>query len=137
VHDDDDPGSAKSRALRVLVVEDETLVRQTLVVMLHSLGHQVVAAVDGEEAIDRFREPPEPIDLVILDLVMPRVTGGQAFHEMQRIRPGVPILLASGYSRVGEAQALLELGAAGFLQKPFRRQALVEAIEAVLARDEP
>jgi two-component system cell cycle sensor histidine kinase/response regulator CckA len=119
----------RSRRLRVLIVEDEALVRQTLVVMLHSLGHEVVAAVDGEDGLEKFRDPPAPIDLVILDLVMPRMSGGEAFREMRRSQPMVPILLASGYSRVGEAQALLEAGAAGFLQKPFRRQALADAIE--------
>jgi DNA-binding response OmpR family regulator len=83
------------------------------------LGYTVYECADGREAVDLFRERAEGIDLVLLDLVMPRMSGEEAFREMRRIRPGVPILLASGHAEDKAAAALLQEGACGFLAKPF------------------
>jgi CheY-like chemotaxis protein len=73
------------------------------------------------------------VDLVILDMVMPRMGGKDAFLALRRINPQVKVLLVSGYSVEGEAQMLLQEGAKGFLQKPFRRAELAQAVANALA----
>ncbi len=105
--------------LRVLVVDDEPDVRELLRQMLARAGCQVRTSQDGAEALALFAREGRDIDVVILDLMMPRMSGRDVFAALRRLDPGVKVLVASGYSLDGEAQALLDDGAIGFLQKPF------------------
>jgi len=118
----------------VLLVDDEDLVRRGVGRLLETLGHTVLCARDGREAVSLFAERHAEIDLVMLDLVMPEMGGAEAFGELRAIDPRVPILLCSGYSKEGTAQELLARGAAGFLQKPFNREQLVSALNKAVAR---
>ncbi len=104
----------------VLVVEDEGLVGEMLTSMLEQFGHQVILLRDGQEAVEFYAQAGETVDLVILDLVMPRLCGRDTFRELRRMNPSVRVLLSSGYSLEGEAQSILNEGALGFLQKPYR-----------------
>jgi CheY-like chemotaxis protein len=120
------------RSGTILIADDEDDVREVVGSMLRSFGYRVIAARDGVEALERFRERFREIDLVLLDLRMPRMTGEQAFVEMRRIAPGVPGLLASGYDESGRIREIVAGGFGGFLQKPFRRVELGRKVEEIL-----
>lgn len=119
--------------LRVMVVEDEEPLRAMLDVILQGLGCEVVTFENGARASEYYRASSTKVDLVVLDMRMPVMDGTETFHALRAINPAVKVLLASGHSLTGAAQALLESGAKAFLQKPYRRQALVEKIQEVLA----
>lgn len=89
--------------------------------MLESFGYTVVTAGDGQEAVEIFRERAGEVDLVLLDMMMPRMTGVEAFAEIRRISPDVRAILASGYDVRGSGSEFASEGFAAFLQKPFRR----------------
>jgi PAS domain S-box-containing protein len=116
----------------ILVADDEDDVRDIVSAMLRSAGYRVIEARNGIEALETFRERPGEIDLVLLDLMMPRMTGEQTFAEMRRIRPGVRGLLASGYDESGRIREIVADGFGGFLRKPFRLRELVGKVEEIL-----
>jgi two-component system, cell cycle sensor histidine kinase and response regulator CckA len=116
----------------ILVVDDEDAVRHLLKEMLEGLGYRVSTCVDGIEAVERFRTDWRDIDLVILDLVMPRLGGSEVFAAMREIDPDLRVLLSSGFSLDGEAQAMLATGACGFIQKPFRSADLARQVTEIL-----
>jgi PAS domain S-box-containing protein len=126
--------SARSHHARILVVDDEQLVRETMAEMLRELGHQVTTCEDGGEALGLFRQRWREFDLVVLDMVMPKRGGHEVFREMLTVNPHVRVLLISGHSVDLEARETLALGAAGFLQKPFSLDALVKVVDQLLAR---
>ena len=127
---DIDPGT-----MRVMVVDDEELVGQMLEAQLDSLGFQVLLASDGQAAVDQFKEVWREIDLVILDMVMPHLSGRDTFRALRAINPEVRVVLSSGYSLTGEAQCILEEGAIGFLQKPFQSRELTRILALAFAED--
>ena len=79
----------------------------------------VLKAKSGHESIEIYKENKEKINLVILDMIMPGIGGGEAFDKLKVINPDVKVLLSSGYSIDGRAQQILDRGCDGFLQKPF------------------
>ena len=116
----------------ILVADDEDDVREVVSAMLRSFGYRVIEARDGVEAVDLFRERHREIALVLLDLMMPRMTGDRAFEEMKRICPWVRVLLASGYDENERIREIVAEGFQGFLQKPFRRRELGQKVEEIL-----
>jgi CheY-like chemotaxis protein len=104
--------------------------------MLRSAGYLVIEARNGIEALELYRARFREIDLVLLDLMMPRMTGEQAFGEMRRIHPEVRGLLASGYDESGRLREIVADGFGGFLRKPFRLRELVGKVEEILGRSE-
>lgn len=116
----------------ILVADDEDDVREVVCAMLQSFGYRVIEARNGVEAVELFRERFREIDLVMLDLMMPRMTGDRVFAEMRRISPGVRAILASGYDESGRVREIVASGFGGFLQKPFRRRELGRKIEEIL-----
>ncbi|OGV89766.1 MAG: hypothetical protein A3K19_05100, partial [Lentisphaerae bacterium RIFOXYB12_FULL_65_16] len=117
--------------LRVLVVDDEGLVRDLVSEILRNDGHTVTTAANGREALDIYRQHWQELDLVILDMVMPVLDGRDTFRGMKAINPGVRALLSSGFSVDNEAKAILNEGALGFVGKPFRRHELMTLIAQV------
>ena len=117
---------------RVLLADDEEDVRAVVHAMLETLGYEVIEARDGLEAVEIFRRRATEIDLVILDLVMPRLTGEAALGEIRRIAPAVPAILVSGYDESGRIHEIVAAGFGGFLQKPFRRQDLGMKVRELL-----
>ena len=118
----------------VLLVEDEDVVRRSTAAMLERIGYEVVTARNGREAIERFEHPDMEFDLVVLDMKMPVMGGEEALPELRRLRPGVPILLTSGYS---EMEAVRVCGGPvfdGFLQKPFRPPDLADAVRRAIRK---
>jgi len=128
------PAEAPAGTGTVLVADDEEDVRAMTRAMLESLGYRVLEARDGAEAVAVFRQRSSEIDLVLLDLVMPRMTGEEAFERMRQIVPAVRGILASGYDESGRGREIEAKGFGGFLQKPFRRRELGEMVAQVLSR---
>jgi len=130
-----EPPSAEGQpagAGRVLLADDEEDVRAVVHAMLETLGYEVIEARDGLDAVEIFRQRAAEIDLVILDLVMPRLTGEAALAQMRRIAPAVRAILVSGYDESGRIGEIVDAGFGGFLQKPFRRQDLGKKVRELL-----
>jgi CheY-like chemotaxis protein len=130
-----EPPSAEGQpagAGRVLLADDEPDVRAVVGAMLQSLGYEVIEACDGQEAVEIFRQRAAEIDLVILDLVMPRLTGEAALEQMRKLAPAVRAILVSGYDESGRIREIVAAGFGAFLQKPFRRQDLGKKVREVL-----
>jgi CheY-like chemotaxis protein len=108
----------------VLVVDDDPGVRAVTTRMLERMGCVVLQADDGLAAIDLFQANCDAITLVLLDLVMPQLSGEQVLIALQRIKSGVRVVLMSGYTQPEAAQLFSTLSPAGFLQKPFTRDEL-------------
>jgi len=119
---------------RVLVVDDEAVVRDLAVRMLSHLGYEVAVCRDGPEAVEYYRESWQQIDLVILDMIMPGMAGRDVFIAMREINPDIKALLSSGYGINGEVQHILDEGAFGFLQKPFQLGQLSRKVAEVVGQ---
>jgi CheY-like chemotaxis protein len=100
--------------------------------MIQVLGYHVITAKDGQEALDTYREKKDQIDMVILDLIMPGMSGGETFDQLKSLNPGVKVLLSSGYSIDGQASTILKRGCRGFIQKPFSLQELSQKISKTI-----
>jgi CheY-like chemotaxis protein len=116
----------------ILLVDDEQAVLEVTAQMIERLGYTVTRARSGREAIERFRERPEGFSLVILDMIMPEMGGGEVFDQLRRIHPRAKVLLASGYSLQGQAREIMNRGCIGFIQKPFTLQDLSIRLQAIL-----
>ena len=116
----------------VLLVDDEPAVLNTICPALEALGLRVITAKDGLDAVERFELEPDAIDLVLMDLTMPRLDGSEAFQAMRRIRPDVRVILSSGYNEQETIQLFVGKGLAGFLQKPYTMEALRAALQKAL-----
>jgi len=116
----------------ILIADDEDDVRAMLRAMLESFGYRVLEACDGREAVDLYRERGGEIDLVLLDMMMPRMTGEEAFAEIRRISPSARAVLASGYDDRGRIAEVVASGFSGFLQKPFRRRELGQKVSEAM-----
>jgi two-component system, cell cycle sensor histidine kinase and response regulator CckA len=103
----------------ILIVDDETMILNVAGDMLKTLGYTVFTAQDGAAAVALYKQQQESIDLVILDMVMPDMGGGEVFDELKKINPLVKVLLSSGYSLNGQASRIIDRGCDGFIQKPF------------------
>lgn len=115
----------------ILVVDDEQVVLRVVCEMLESRGYLVEACEDGGSAVERLRAAERPFDLILLDLIMPRMGGTETFHALRAIAPDVPILVCSGYSPGEEIQLLLDAGARGLLRKPLHLNELLAKVEAI------
>ncbi|HQB91835.1 MAG TPA: PAS domain S-box protein, partial [Smithellaceae bacterium] len=104
----------------ILFVDDEPMVLNVGSEILKTLGYKILTAENGPQAaIEIYKKYSDSIDLVIWDMVMPRIGGGEVFDELNKINPGVKVLLSSGYSLNGEAGKIINRGCVGFIQKPF------------------
>ncbi len=116
----------------VLLVDDEEMILEVGRMMLEKLGYRVLTAGSGEEAVDLCGEGPAEIDLVILDMIMPGMGGGDTFDRLKAIRRDINVLLSSGYSIDGQASEIMERGCRGFIQKPFALEELSRKVKEVL-----
>jgi len=116
----------------ILLVDDEKMVLEVSRDLLESLGYLVHAAGSGQEALAVYMEKKEKIDLVLLDMIMPGISGGETFDRLREINPGIRVLLSSGYSINGEAIKIMDRGCNGFLQKPFQLENLSRKVRELL-----
>jgi CheY-like chemotaxis protein len=122
-----EPGAAGT----ILVVDDEKPVRMLFRKILERYGYEVLVAENGQIGADLFAENHERISLVILDWAMPVLSGPETLQRLQRVAPGVPVVVSSGYAEtdaVGQCGSMI----AGYLQKPFKPQQLLEQIQSVM-----
>ena len=119
--------------LCILVVDDEPDILTVTRHFLESLGIDVLTASDAESAEDLYKEHLSEIDMIILDIIMPRVSGRELYEELRSINPSVKALFISGYSLNGTIPELLGNSRTDFLQKPFSMESLIRATSKLLA----
>ena len=116
----------------VLLIDDEDMVLEIGRALLETMGYHVVTAKDGEEAIALYENEGSEIDLVLLDVVMPGLGGGEVYDRLKTMNPDMKCLLLSGYSIDGEASEIIQRGCDGFIQKPFKLRDLSKSIREIL-----
>jgi two-component system, cell cycle sensor histidine kinase and response regulator CckA len=116
----------------ILLVDDEEIIINAVSRMMIRLGYTVLTARSSLEAIDIYRSQRDSIDLVILDMIMPGMSSGDTFNQLKTINPEIDVLLFSGNNVDGQAQALLQFGCRGFIQKPFTLSQLAEKLNEIL-----
>ncbi|RKZ10771.1 hybrid sensor histidine kinase/response regulator [Candidatus Fermentibacteria bacterium] len=116
----------------LLLVDDESSIRDIGQTMLEKTGYTVITSSDGREALGIFRERHEEIDCVILDLTMPHMDGEETFREMRRIQSDVCVIISSGYNRQDVTRRFTGKGLAGFIQKPYRLSELTAKLKEVI-----
>jgi len=104
---------------RILIVDDESPVRNVLAMSLEHLGYKVATAASGREALDYFSSVAGGVDLVILDMLMPQMPGEEVFRRLKELQSDVRVLVISGYSSAELVSEILDNGGKGFIQKPF------------------
>jgi DNA-binding NtrC family response regulator len=134
-------GDARARtprhgAGRVLVVDDEPSVARLTALVLDQHGFEVDVAVSGQEALERIRRMPLGFRLVVVDLSMPDLTGVEVLNRARELGCSAPMVLTSGHSQSDTAVALRESHFAGYLQKPYRLETLLEVIQHALLQEE-
>ncbi len=116
----------------ILVIEDEDIVINVVLQMLERLGYRILLAKTGKEAINIARSFDGDIDLALLDIVLPDLTGKEAYSRIMEARPNLKVIVCSGYTIDGPPQEVLDIGAQGFIQKPFSYATLSEKLKEVL-----
>ena len=131
------PATRKERAihgaLRILLAEDERVVRDVGRSMLEHLGHEVVTADNGEDAVRLFKETRP--DLVFMDITMPKLSGKEALMLILEHSPRARVVISSGHQLDRTGRELLEMGAKLYLQKPYRIKEVKEAVEKAMGED--
>lgn len=117
----------------ILIIDDQEVIRSVSKEMLELIGYNVLVAESGAEGIALFAAHAAEIDLIILDMIMPGMSGSEAFQRLRAIRPDIRIILASGYSLEGEVADVLSWGCQGFLQKPFHSTQLAQKVAEVIS----
>ena len=122
------PFRGVERESKVLVIDDEELVRDFLDDLLQEAGYRTLLAANGKEGLDLFLDQGGQIGAVLLDIKMPVMDGKETFRELHARAPRLPVFLISGYAQNGEVQELLDKGALGFIHKPFRIEEVLTKI---------
>lgn len=104
----------------ILLVEDEGLIRTIEIKMLQKQGYTIIEASNGEDAVEIFKKNRESIDVVLMDYIMPRLNGRDAFLQMQEIDPNIRTIIMSGNISEKKINNLLAIGVEGFIKKPFQ-----------------
>ncbi len=116
----------------VLFVDDEEMIAEVVEDWLERLGYTALVAQNGKEAVRMYEENKDRIDIVVLDMIMPDMGGGETFVRIKEINPDVKVLLSSGYSIDGKATEILNQGCNGFIQKPFKIKELSKKLRDIL-----
>jgi len=119
---------------RILLADDEETIRSLGRRLLQAAGFEVILAADGREAIDKFAANMDSITLVLLDLTMPHFDGEGCFRELRKLKPGVKVILCSGYNEQDIVNRFSGKGLAGFVQKPYTSGELLVKIREVLQK---
>ena len=112
------PAQAEWGSETILIVDDDPANIDVISQMLTTLGYTVISACGGLQAVEIYHDRKD-IDLVILDMIMPGLGGGETFDQIKKINPDVRVILSSGYSATGQAKAIMNRGVKAFIQKPF------------------
>jgi DNA-binding NtrC family response regulator len=116
----------------VLLIDDDEMIADVSEMILKNSGYDVVSAKSGKEAIEVYKENHSRIDMVILDMILPDMGGGDTYDKLKEINPGIKVLLASGYDIDYQGRDIMERGCDGFIQKPFNMNEMLEKIRGIL-----
>ena len=116
----------------VLFVDDEDMIIEVAEEMFEQLGYKVLTARSGKEAIEIYEKNKKQIDIVLLDMIMPNMSGSDTYDKMKAIDPDIKVLLSSGYSINGQATEIMDRGCSGFIQKPFKMKELSQKLREIL-----
>jgi len=129
------PGELVKGEETVLFVDDEKMILNIGSQMLKGLGYEVLSAKGGQEALSLYTKNMNRIDMVLLDMVMPGMGGGDTYDRIKEINPHIRVLLSSGYSIDGQATEIMKRGCNGFIQKPFNLEQLSQKIREILDKE--
>jgi two-component system cell cycle sensor histidine kinase/response regulator CckA len=118
----------------ILLIDDEEMIIKVGQELLQELGYKVIVARSGDEAIKLYKKNADKIDMVVMDMIMPAMSGGETFDHLKAINSDIKVLLSSGYSINGQASKILERGCDGFIQKPFNLNQLAEKIQEIIVK---
>jgi two-component system, cell cycle sensor histidine kinase and response regulator CckA len=116
----------------ILVIDDDQMVRKVVSSSLASLGYQILEAVSGSDAIELYRARQHDIRAVVLDMVMPGMSGRSTYLALREINPEVAVLLMSGHSLNEQVQEILDLGVRSFVSKPYSIAVLAKAMAELI-----
>ena len=116
----------------ILVVDDEPVIRKTLSDLLENAGYSVTTAENGTQGLFQIRKRPDYFDLVIMDMIMPEMTGSACFDAIRRINPYMKILFISGYFQDHNMRTIIESEQTGFIHKPFNRDTIIEKVKEMI-----
>jgi len=119
----------------VLLVDDENVITDVGQILLEKLGYKTLIARSGKETVKIYKKNKDKIDVVILDMIMPDMGGGETYNRLKEINPDIKVLLSSGYSLNDQATEILEQGCNGFIHKPYRSRELSQKIREILDKD--
>ncbi len=115
----------------ILIVDDEEVVREVATDILSGSGYSVLIAEDGDDAIEAVKANPD-INLVILDIIMKRMNGKETYVELKKLKPEIKVLVSSGYDEDSPVRDILDMGAEGFIQKPYNLDELLSRVNSIL-----
>ena len=116
----------------VLFVDDEDMITEVAEDLLNLLGYKTLIARSGKETIEIYEGNAKQISMVILDMIMPDMSGGEVYDRLKKINPKVKVLLSSGYSTDGRVNEILDRGCNGFIQKPYNMKELSQKLREIL-----
>lgn len=125
----------KGNGETILLVDDESIIRELGRDVLEQLGYNVFVAEDGLAALDLYEKHRDKIDLVILDLIMPNLGGKEAFERLRQINPKVKVIISTGYAKDEVLEPLLDNRADGFIKKPYKIQNMARVVRSVINAD--
>lgn len=129
-----DPKASPEKST-VLLVDDEPMIIDIAKQMLEVKGYDVIVATSGEDCIRQYKTHQNRVDLVLLDLIMPEMSGGETYEQLKAIDPGVKVLVSSGFGTCGDTDELIQKGCLGFIQKPFTLKSLTEKLQEIFGSD--
>ncbi len=127
-----DPGKLPLGKERILLVDDEIAIVKMETILLERLGYSVTTKINGHDALELFRNKPNDFDLVLTDMTMPDITGDKLATELMNIRPDIPIILCTGYSKQISEETASEMGIKAFIYKPVTMADMAKTIRNVL-----
>ncbi|MCK5076505.1 MAG: response regulator, partial [Calditrichia bacterium] len=116
----------------ILIADDEEIIRDSGMEILAGLGYEILLAEDGEECLKVYKENTDKIDLVLLDMIMPKMNGVDCFYAIKKINPEVKVIICSGFTKDASLDDLNKAGLSGFLEKPFKRIELSNMLAEVI-----
>ena len=117
----------------VLLIDDDDMVTDVAAQILNNSGYGVISAKNGKDAIEVYKANQDRIDMAVLDMILPDMSGMDTYEKLKEINPGIKVLLASGYEIDSQASNIMERGCDGFIQKPFNMSELIKTIGDILA----
>jgi two-component system, cell cycle sensor histidine kinase and response regulator CckA len=127
--------STEEKNKTVLIVDDEKVIREMAKDMLAYLGYKTICEDSAAHAITRFKSDQNEIDLIIIDLIMPKMNGVNCYHEIRKINKEIPIIITSGVGETNKRKDMLKMGAVDYLQKPYDIKTFSKAFEKIFSDD--